>query len=494
MNIKTITTIIIGFAIILALTTCNRSKSQPATPEINCTFEDGAITTYIGTDTAIAIPSKIQGQTVTTIGMMAFADKQLTSVTIPDGVTTIGEQAFDGNQLTSVIIPDGVTEIGQCAFGNNKLTSIIFPSSVTYIGRDAFYNNPLTSITIGADVSLGYTAFANNENDSFNDVYNNNGKQAGTYTLQNGIWSLSGASTLQYDSEDDFSAMFYKNPGVITITEYKGSKQTVRIPPLLDGYPVTCIWNEAFREKKLTSVTIPNSVTMICDLVFYDNELTAITIPSSVTDIYRGAFAHNQLTRVTIPNSVTFIGWGAFWANPLTSITIGANVTLGDTEEDDVFKGAFSEAFDATYNLSGKQAGTYTLQNGMWNLAKQSREVELFLPGENAIGMKRVKRLTDGTPADIVSLLVSNVDILPNDVALLSFTIIGKSGHVDMNAVYGNALKSTGTTGEWYMVSTLVNTLLTFYGLEEITLTAEGKVIETGHAIYDGPIRFWDGR
>jgi len=138
-------------------------------------------------------------------------------------------------------------------------------------------------------------------------------------------------------------------------------------------------------------------------------------------------------------------------------------------------------------------SGTNTLNNGAWSLSEQAREVELFLPGEDAIGFERVRRLTDGTPEDIVSLLARHVDLLPNDAALLSFTVNGKSGHADMNAAYGNAIRSTGTTGERYMVSTLVNTLITFYGLEEITLTVEGSVIETGHATIDGPNRFWDG-
>jgi len=250
---------------------------------------------------------------------------------------------------------------------------------------------------------------------------------------------------------------------------------------------ITEIGEGAFGGSSLTSVTIPNSVTVIGMLAFADSKLTNISFGNNVTHISHEAFARNNLTSVTIPNSVIKIGWSAFDDNPLTSITIGANVELDE-------RVSFENGFDTYYDSNGKKAGTYTLHNGVWSLSGSAREVELFIPGENAIGMKRVKKLTDGTPADIVSLVVRYVDILPNDVALLSFTINGKKGHADMNAAYGNALKSTGTTGESYMVSTLVNTLLTFYNLEEITLTAEGKVIETGHAIYDGPNRFWDGK
>ena len=107
------------------------------------------------TDTVIVIPSSVSDSgtiyAVTTIGVQAFLNNALTSVTIPDSVTTIGVQAFYNNNLTSVTIPDSVTTIDVNAFTFNFLTSVTIPDSVTTIGVQAFLNTALTSVTFLGD-------------------------------------------------------------------------------------------------------------------------------------------------------------------------------------------------------------------------------------------------------------------------------------------------------------------------------------------------------
>ena len=336
---------------------------------------------------------------VTEIGYDAFAFSNLTSVIIPDSVTTIGSEAFfNCSSLTSIAIPEGVTEIGGLAFwACHSLESVTIPSSVVSIGCQGFdYCPSLTNVYyIGtkeqkdnivddgsndylfnatwhyfdnacdatcSDCDLTREVIHTYDNDCDTDcnecgetrttehIYSNNSDESCNVCGEKR--EIPVPEGLEYSIEN----------GKVTITGYTGSATEVVIPSTINGYPVTTIVYEAFaRSSKLTSITIPDSVTSINDNAFENcKSLTSITVgeenqyyssqdgvlfnkdkttlirypsrkpettyavPDSVTTIESGAFRGcPKLTSITIPDSVTTIGDFAFvFCYYLTSITV----------------------------------------------------------------------------------------------------------------------------------------------------------------------------
>ena len=95
------------------------------------------------------------------------------------------------------------------------------------------------------------------------------------------------------------------------------------------GNSVTSIGNYAFYFcNQLRSITIPNSVTTIGDHAFQECRfLDFLTIPNSVISIGDHAFQYCGLSDLTIGSSVKSIGSNAFYACFLTSLTIPNSVT-----------------------------------------------------------------------------------------------------------------------------------------------------------------------
>ncbi|MDR0377804.1 MAG: leucine-rich repeat domain-containing protein [Spirochaetaceae bacterium] len=147
--------------------------------------------------------------------------------------------------------------------------------------------------------------------------------------------------------------------GGIEITGYAGTGGHVVIPSTIGRWPVSAIGDRAFRGKRLTGVTLPDTIITIGSDAFSRNELAGVAIPAGVRSIGEAAFRDNRLTSVTIPDSVHSIGHWAF--SKLTHITIPANVALDN-------RGSFF-GFDTFYEDNGRKAGTYIQDiDGKWSI------------------------------------------------------------------------------------------------------------------------------
>lgn len=133
---------------------------------------------------------------------------------------------------------------------------------------------------------------------------------------------------------------FAFTPSTGTITDYydyKGNNEangscsrSVTIPSTISGKTVLKIGNSAFKEKNITSVTIPNTVTEIGYDAFYKDSITSLTIPSSVKQINNSAFYQNNISSLTLNEGLTYIGGNAFSQNKLTSLKTPRTLTKID--------------------------------------------------------------------------------------------------------------------------------------------------------------------
>ena len=191
---------------------------------------------------------------VTKIGYMAFYKcRNLTSVTIPNGVTLIGNNAFDECSISSIIIPDGVESIGTDAFIYcHNLTEVHIPQNVITLG-----GNPFRSCNGLAKFSGKYAS------------------ADGRLLVQNGnIYSFAQAGLVEYTITE---------PGVNTIG-----------------------W-ELFRDcESLVEVTIPQTITKIDFEAFYNcSSLKSVYCRSTTPPILSSkAFGGNAADRkIYVPAS-----------------------------------------------------------------------------------------------------------------------------------------------------------------------------------------------
>ncbi|GHV92362.1 hypothetical protein AGMMS50268_28650 [Spirochaetia bacterium] len=156
----------------------------------------------------------------------------------------------------------------------------------------------------------------------------------------------------------------------ISIDKYVGTATEVSIPATIKGKPVEFISEEAFMNKGLTHVTIPDTILVIYDRAFKDNKLRSVTIPDGVSKIRESAFENNQLAEVIISNHVESIGNYAFAGNNLSSLPqfnpsafIGEGAfSRNNFDESDLYKDYTWTETDGGITITGYSGNSRSIQ------------------------------------------------------------------------------------------------------------------------------------
>ncbi|MGN0173846.1 MAG: leucine-rich repeat protein, partial [Acutalibacteraceae bacterium] len=259
---------------------------------------------YIGTDENIVVPSQIDSTNVVKIASGCFSENtSIKSVDLADTVTTIESEAFSlCSSLTTVkmsgvvtlgssafykcgsletaAVGDNISTIGsKCFFDCTSLKEFYFADSLTSIAENAFYNT--TPVAVMSD-----NTYTTKTGYSYEYVNNNNFKY--------------------YPGNSDVFD-YYVVKYIATISGYKQNNQTVNIPSDIDGYEITGIGENAFKDNKvIASVIFNDNMRNIDDYAFYGcSNLSSVTFPNSLRNINDYAFAScESLAEVSITNVV----------------------------------------------------------------------------------------------------------------------------------------------------------------------------------------------
>lgn len=237
----------------------------------------------------------------------------LTTINLPESLTNIGDHAFrDCSSLTSINLPEGLASTGWGVFsGCTNLSEITWPTDLTHIEAETFSGcNNLTSFDFSHITSIGDSAFS--------------GCGFKTVTIPENVTNIgnyvfSGCENLR-------SAKLPSNIEKISNGMFNNCKRfsEFEIPA-----SVKEIGDSAFAGcNALTEITLPEGLTSIGDSAFSGTGITEFKLPTGLQSIGNKAFRSLLFTDIEIPETVTKIGNEAFAnCDKLESITIPENAT-----------------------------------------------------------------------------------------------------------------------------------------------------------------------
>ena len=368
----------------------------------------------------------------------------LTTITIPQGINAIGNNAFKGcSKLKTVNIPKSLNKIWGSAFaGCSALADVFYKGTDTEWNSIEIYidNAPLFKATLHTEGSADFTGDSGSCGSGI------------SYTLStDGVLTISGSGKMSdFDSNDYGGGVcFYKAPW----NDYKD-----KVTKVVFKGAVTYIGNGSFNGcGKLTSISLPDSLTSIGKGVFTNSGITSLTLPSGMTSIPNYAFdGCTNLKTVTIPSSVSTIGTKAFancWSLSTVNIANGVK-TIG------------ASAFEQCTSLKKITIPDSVTSIGM-DAFNSSGLTEVTIPGKvSSFGMKAFfgcSNLASVTISEGVDTIGSNAFSqclnlatvsIPSSVYSLNYAFIGSKNIKEV--YYG------GSKGDWE------NLILNAYGVDEL--------------------------
>ena len=239
-------------------------------------------------------------------------------VTLGESVTSIGERAFYGCPISVITIPSKVESIGSYAFFMcDSLTTINYNAASCELGYSVFYRSDEAvagrSVSIGDDVvDIPESIF----NDDPNLVSVTLGAKVAT--IGTSAFAFAKITTLTIPaSVTSMGGSCFANCTSLATIIFSATNCTKAANAFDSSGPESGI-----------TVTVSDGVVKLPEDIFEDvAHVKSISLPDTLVTIGAGALYRTNISSVTIPDSVTSIGDNAFsGCHSLASVTIGEGV------------------------------------------------------------------------------------------------------------------------------------------------------------------------
>ena len=118
--------------------------------------------------------------------------------------------------------------------------------------------------------------------------------------------------------------------------------------------------------------------------------------------------------------------------------------------------------------------------------------ITVYKPNDNCDSLETVSvEVPEINSKNIINVLVQN-EVLNKTIKIQSEEInedsAGKHLRIDFNEEFINYISSFGTSGEFAIMGSIVNTFIDALDVDDVFITVGGDVLETGHCTYDEPL------
>ena len=283
------------------------------------------IIAYSGTDEVLRVPDELGGYPVAEIGYGAFKGcTSLKVVELPDSIETIGDEAFADLQITKITLPKSLKIIGWGAFwGCESLKEVDLPDTLEKIERHGFYGSGIEKIVLPANVKeIGWHAFGNCQNLRefiFSDNYPvvdmsylfTDSSQLKKIVLGKNTQMIIPPNYSDYHDKDaNFEYDMPRVEEIVIPDENPYLKNEDHVIYTKDGKTLVYY----MLNNTEAQFTVPKSVQTIGARAFAGNySLESVQLPASVSKIEPAAFCGcKNLTSIAIPDSVRTIPYACF--------------------------------------------------------------------------------------------------------------------------------------------------------------------------------------